>query len=681
MKIDRLFLAMPLAWLVAVGIQAANLPVTPGPFQPTMASLTNYSCPEWFRDAKFGIWAHWGPQAVPMEGDWYARKMYQQNSPDYKDHLARYGHPSTNGWKDIIPLWKAEKWEPEKLMALYKKAGARYFVSMGVHHDDFFLWNSKLHRWNAVNMGPHRDVVGDWQKAAKEQGLPFGVTEHLGASFTWFQDSHRSDHTGPFAGVPYDGANSNYWDLYHFPAEPGDVAWYSKNPRWQQQWFNEIKELVDNYHPDFLYTDGPVPFGNEVGLSLIADLYNSNIQHNRAKFMAFYNGLPPRLREQYELERRAGKLTAVYTCKQPSDGRWVQDFERGVNGRINPDTWQTDTSIGDWFYNRHWKYQPLSWTVHMLVDIVSKNGNLLLNVVLRPDGSLDPEVETMLHQMADWTAVNGEAIYGTRPWLVFGEGPVQVKGGAFKEDFKYSAEDIRFTTKGKTLYAIALGWPDDGKVVIQSLAKTDDPGVNKIKRVELLGYQGKLKFTQTVQGLVVELPAQKLSDLTCSLKITGRNLKPVTPPVIGSGIRPDSNGDVFLSATNAILHGSQLQLETRSGLPDIGYWDSGDAWVSWTAQMPKTGIFNVSATVATPNAEAGFVVEAGNEIFNVQAPQTGSWDTFQTIDIGRFQILQPGELVVKVRAKDKATWKAINLNSVKLTLTEPAPPAAISPKN
>ena len=183
---------MPLAWLVAVGIQAAELPITPGPLQPTMESLTNYSCPQWFRDAKFGIWAHWGPQAVPMEGDWYARKMYQQGSPDYQDHLARYGHPSTNGWKDIIPLWKAEKWEPEKLMALNKKAGARYFVSMGVHHDDFFPRNSPLHKWNAVNYGPHRDVVGEWQKAAKAQGLPFGVTEHLGAASPGFRTA-----TGP----------------------------------------------------------------------------------------------------------------------------------------------------------------------------------------------------------------------------------------------------------------------------------------------------------------------------------------------------------------------------------------------------------------------------------------------------------------------------------------------------
>jgi alpha-L-fucosidase len=676
-KIDRMFLVTLLAWFIAVRIQAAELSIMPGPFQPTMESLTNYSCPEWFRDAKFGIWAHWGPQAVPMEGDWYARKMYQQGSPDYKDHLARYGHPSTNGWKDIIPLWKAEKWDPERLMALYKKAGARYFVSMGTHHDNFFLWNSRRHKWNAVNCGPHRDVVGDWQKAAKKQGLPFGVSEHLGASFTWFQDSHKSDHTGPLAGVPYDGANSNYWDLYHFPAEPGDTSWYSKNPCWQQQWFNEIKELVDNYHPDLLYSDGPVPFGNEVGLSQIANLYNDSVQHNHGKFMAFYNCLPPRLRDHYELERRVGKLTAVYNCKQPSDGRWVQDFERGVNGGINPHSWQTDTSIGDWFYNRHWKYQPLSWTVHMLVDIVSKNGNLLLNVVLRPDGSLDPEVETMLHQMADWTAVNGEAIYGTRPWLIFGEGPTQAKGGAFKENFQYTAKDIRFTTKGKTLYAIALGWPDGGELTVKSLAKTGAADMNKIKRVELLGHKGKLQFEQTTEGLVVTLPAAKLSDLTCSLKITGSNLKPVTLPVTAPAIGPDSKGDVCLSATNAELHGSQIQLETQGGLPDIGYWDKGDEWVSWTAQIPKAGTFNVSATVATLNAEASFMVEVGGQTISAQAPVTGSWEEFQTVNLGQIQIKQPGDLAVKVRAKDKATWKAINLNSVKLTLTEPGPSAAV----
>ena len=216
-----------------------------GPFQPTWESLKQYKCPEWFRDAKFGIWAHWGPQAVPMVGDWYARKMYIQGDPVYADHLKAFGHPSQFGYKDIIPLWKAEKWDPDRLMALYKKAGARYFVSMGVHHDNFDLWNSKHHRWNAVAMGPQRDVVGDWQKAAKKQGLRFGVSEHLGASFTWFQPSHGADKTGPKAGVPYDGAHPKYQDLYHPPAAKGDTAWYSTNPEWHQEWFARIRDLVD----------------------------------------------------------------------------------------------------------------------------------------------------------------------------------------------------------------------------------------------------------------------------------------------------------------------------------------------------------------------------------------------------------------------------------------------------
>lgn len=622
-----------------------QLPIASGRFAGTMDSLTNYSCPEWFRNAKFGIWAHWGPQAVPMEGDWYARKMYQQGSPDYQDHLKRWGHPSTNGWKDIVPLWKAENWDPEKLIELYKKAGARYFVSMGSHHDDFFLWNSKLHRWNAVQMGPHRDVVGEWQKAAKKNGLPFGVSEHLGASFTWFQDAHKSDRTGPLAGVPYDGADSNYWDLYHFAADPNDRGWYSHNPRWQQQWYNEIKELVDNYHPDLLYSDGGVAFGNEVGLSQIANLYNVSAAAHH------------------------GKCEAVYTCKQPSHGRWVQDYERGVNGGISPYPWQTDTSIGDWFYNRHWKYQPLSWTVHMLVDIVSKNGNLLLNVVLRPDGTLDPEVETMLHQLADWTAVNGEAIYGTRPWLVYGEGAVQAKGGAFRENMTYSTKDIRFTTKGKILYAIALGWPEDGKIVIKSLAKTADPEQNKIKKVELLGHSGKLKFDQTADGLIVELPAEKLSDLTCSLRITGHNLKPAPVNDTSALVTPDANGRLVFNAATATLHGTKLQLEDQGGKPDIGYWDDSAEWVSWEAYFPKPGIYRVSATIAAQNRDGQFVVSVGEASLSAIAQNTGAWDQFSDINLGTIEVKQAGDLTVSVRAKDPATWKPINLNSFRL---EPA---------
>lgn len=490
-------------------VQNASAAEPPKPFTPDWDSLKQYQCPEWFRDAKFGIWAHWGPQAVPMFGDWYARHMYIQDNKrgQYQHHLENYGHPSEHGFKDIIPQWKAEKWDSDRLMTLYKDAGAKYFVSMGVHHDNFDLWNSKHHKWNAVNMGPKRDVVGEWQKAAKKHGLRFGVSEHLGASYTWWAASKGSDKTGPKAGVPYDGANPEFADLYHPLPAPDDKAWYSTNPVWHAEWSKRIHDLVESYHPDLLYSDGGLPFGL-TGRTLLADYYNSN------------------------MAAHGGKLEAVYNCKSHHGNAennqfvaesCVHDMERGVLDGIQPLPWQTDTSIGDWFYNKNWKYQPVSWTIHMLVDIVSKNGNLLLNVVQRPDGSLDPEVEQALVELAAWNKIHGEAIYGTRPWKIFGEGPVKATGGPFKEKFDYSSKDIRFTTKGAALYAIALGWPEDGKLVIRSLDKSA-----AVKSVSVLGSPAAAQWKLTDDGLEVTLPAAKISPHTVAVRIEGDNLQPAT---------------------------------------------------------------------------------------------------------------------------------------------------------
>jgi alpha-L-fucosidase len=616
-------------------------PIAPGRFQGNMDSLKGYTCPEWFRDAKFGIWAHWGPQAVPMDGDWYARGMYEEGNKHYKYQLEHYGHPSTNGYKDIIPLWKAEKWNPERLMALYKKAGARYFVSMGSHHDNFYLWNSKLHPWNAVNMGPKRDVVGDWQKAATKYGLKFGVSEHLGASFTWFQSAHKADKSGPLAGVPYDGANPKYWELYHFPAEPGDTGWYSKDPRWHQQWYDRIKELVDNYHPDLLYTDGGVPFGNEVGLSMIAHLYNSNATLHH------------------------GKVEAIYTCKQKSEGRWIEDLERGVMPRINPDPWQTDTSIGDWYYNRDWKFRPVSWTIHMLADIVAKNGNLLLNVVQRPDGSLDPEVERDLAALAAWNKVNGDAIFGTRPWLVYGEGAVKTKGGHFKEDFAYSARDIRFTTKGKALYAIALGWPEDGKLVIRSLAKSGE-GANQITSVGLLGGLRKLAWTQTAAGLEVQLPVRKPCEYAFTLKINGSNWHPAELPEIVEISKPDAQGNFSLLADKADLHGETIGTEERGGQINIAFWDNPAEWASWKLSFPTAGSYKVSASTASL-ADTEYSLEVGGKRLTGKWSATGDWANFKSVDMGQIQVDTAGEQTLTLRPKDPSAWKSINLRYLKLT--------------
>ena len=458
-------------------------------FKPTDESFKQYQYPEWFRDAKFGIWAHWGPQAVPRQGDWYARQMYEEGSADYKYHVAKYGHPSKFGYKDIIPLWKAEKWNPEQLMALYKKVGAKYFVSMATHHDNFFLWNSKIHSWNSVNMGPKKDVVGLWQKAAKKEGLRFGVSEHLGASYTWFQKSRGADKNGPLAGVPYDGTNPAFEELYHPKTAPDDKEWLTNNPENQKNWLACITELIDNYKPDLLYSDSELPFG-EVGRNMLAHFYNQD----KAK-----NG---------------GKLEAVYTCKlRASNGRWVQDVERGALDSISPYPWQTDTSIGDWYYRTGQKYMTGTEVIQMLVDIVSKNGNLLINVVQTPEGDLEPDVMAILNVIGKWTPPNGEGIYGTRPWKVYGEGPStqknQAKGqfGGVKDVRPYEASDIRFTTKGETLYAFCMNAPA-GDIKITSLGKTSKLANKAIASVKMLGNNEKLTWKQEAGALVVTKPSK-----------------------------------------------------------------------------------------------------------------------------------------------------------------------------
>jgi alpha-L-fucosidase len=485
--VKHLIMMSLLALILSVSsfAQKGKLPIADGPFKPTDESLQQYQYPEWFRDAKFGIWSHWGPQAVPRQGDWYARRMYQENDPAYKYHVEHYGHPSEFGYKDIIPLWKAEKWDPEKLMALYKKAGARYFVSMGSHHDNFFLWNSNIHRWNAVKMGPQKDVVGLWQKAAQAQGLKFGVSEHLGASFTWFQDAHKSDSKGLKAGVPYDGANPAYSDLYHAATTPDDKGWLTNNLVFQIEWFSSIKELIDNYHPDLLYSDSRMPF-EDVGRSLIAHYYNQDITRNN------------------------GAVNVVYTCKQVSGGKWAEDLERGVKDTLNPFPWQTDTSIGDWYYRTGQKYKTANEIIQMLVDIVSKNGNLLLNVVQTPEGDLEPDMLKILDELAIWIAANGEGIYGTRPWKTFGEVSAESKAfkkGRFNENYQFNSKDIRFATKDGILYAFCLGTPVED-IVIKSLSKNSKFTENPVSSVKMLGSDQRIRWSQTETGMVIKNPVK-----------------------------------------------------------------------------------------------------------------------------------------------------------------------------
>ncbi len=487
--------------VMAAGVAAAHtLPLRaavagePAPgFSPTWESLQHYRCPDWFRDAKLGLFAHWGPQSVPRQGDWYARNMYIQGHRHYEYHLKHYGHPSKFGYKDIIPLWKAENWDPQALMRRYKKAGAKYFVALGCHHDNFACWNSKAHRWNSVNFGPKKDIVGLWRKAALQEGLRFGVTEHIAWSWSWFNVNKGADQSGPYAGVPYDGNDPRFQDLYHEPHEENG-AHYPVNASeiWKQRWYERVSDLVAQHLPDLLFTDGGIPFG-DYGLRQLANFYNDNIARNGDKLDAVYN-----------LKRVIhGKGVGFYGDYQ--DGVGVLDLERGVVDGIQSEPWQCDTSVGDWFYREDVKFRTADIVIHMLADTVSKNGNMMLNFQLLPDGTFDAPTDRILENFTRWMMVNGLAIYATRPWKVYGEGPTKIKVGELTErqNQPFTPEDFRFTTKGKALYAFCLGLPKQD-ITIKSLGTNAGLWQKPITQVRVLGSEEKLQWSREGEHLRIK---------------------------------------------------------------------------------------------------------------------------------------------------------------------------------
>jgi alpha-L-fucosidase len=472
--------------------------IAKGPYSGA-ESLKQFRIPDWFRDAKFGMWAHWGPQSAAEAGDWYARNIYIQDSAQYKYHVQTYGHPSKFGHKDICQLWHGRDFDADHLIQLYKKAGAKYFMSMGVHHDNFDLWNSKHQpRWNAVATGPKKDVVGLFAKAARKQGLRFAVSEHLSNSYNWLAVSHGSDKTGAMEGVSYDGTDPAYADLYHpFPkSQPIPTQAMSREApdSWKRLYFLRIQDLIDNYQPDLLYTDGGIPFG-EWGYKLVSHYYN-RVPHG---------------------------LYTSKTRKDCEEGTCALDIERGVANDILPQPWQTDTCIGNWHYKRGQKYKTGKTVIDLLCDIVSRNGNLMLNVPLPNSGKPDDEELRVVEEISKWMAVNGEGIYGTRPWKVSGNlvAPATGEMGFNERNRKdLTANDVRFTTKGETLYAYVMGWPDR-EAVIPTLARGGKLNVGQIRNIELLGHHGKLKFTQDGQSLRVTLPPGEPSDHAVCFKILG----------------------------------------------------------------------------------------------------------------------------------------------------------------
>jgi alpha-L-fucosidase len=470
-----------------------------GPFQPDWESLQKYEAPEWYQDAKFGIFIHWGVYSVPaFSSEWYPRNMYEPGFDAYKHHIVTYGPQDKFGYKDFIPMFKAERFDPSAWAELFKKAGAKYVVPVAEHHDGFAMYDSGLSDWTAAKMGPHRDIIGDLAKAVRAQGLHFGVS------------SHRVEHDffmGVGRKIPSD-VNDPQYAAFYGPAQVGVITWGTPvgndftyvSSAWTEDWLARGAELVEKYHPDIVYFDWWIG--------------QASIRPNLTRFAAFY----------YNRSLKYGDHVGVINYKDYAmqEHSAVLDLERGQLGDIRPLYWQTDTSVSNksWGYIKDDTFKSPEFIVHQLIDIVSKNGTLLLNIGPRSDGTIPEEVQQVLLDVGTWLNVNGDAIYGSRPWRTYGEGPTKVAAGSFHDTdtAHYTAEDFRFTTKDHALFAIGLAWPLNGEAVIRSLAGTT--GSQSVKSVSLLGSDAKPEFKQRPDGLHVQLPAQAPAKYAYVLRLT-----------------------------------------------------------------------------------------------------------------------------------------------------------------
>ena len=527
-----------------------DIPITQGPYRASWASIEkNYpGTPEWLREAKFGIWVHFGPQASGESGDWYARNLYKEreNHNAYTNHLKRFGHPSEVGYKEVLRDWNPTRLNPEYLTELYKKAGARFLMIQGVHHDNYDLWNSKYHPWNSVNIGPKRDILREWVDACHKYGMRYGVTFHHEYTWWWWQTAFGSDSKGDKAGVPYDGhltladGKGKWWEGYdprllygidlreyetvdecaHTPWSPPKPGIYTRHLdycKWYAtQWALRMMDVCANYDPDFIYTDGTVqgPFtGDGTGTG-----YKCNAM--QTVMADYYN----------RLLKTRGKV----------DGFSIIKFRNPTNGAVNtaefdfPDTinasqpWIREAPVGDWFYAPGFTYDAGSM-VRYIIEAICRDGNAALNIPMRPDGSIEDECVTMLEGVGRWMDINGEAVYGSHAWTKLGEG--EMKRGKLKKlpggklgrqhaDFKFTTDDIRFTVgKNGSLYAFTMTIPADNQVVrIKSLGKSQKD-IKKVKGVQLLGYKGKLKWKQTADALEVTYPAGLHQETSAVFKV------------------------------------------------------------------------------------------------------------------------------------------------------------------
>lgn len=469
-------------------------------YEADWQSLQRHECPTWFRDAKFGIYFHWGPYSVPAyKTEWYSHYMYVPGHACNEYHLKTYGPLNEFGYKDFIPLFKAEKFDPDAWAALFKKAGARFAGPVAEHADGFAMWDSALTEWNAAKMGPRRDVVGEMRDAVRRQGMKFIATLHHQWLYAWY----------PTMDPNTDAGDPAYAEFYGPPAPRSAFCGSDRNPdpmpnaAFSQRWLSRATEVVDKYRPDLVWFDNKLHIlDQQVVRGFLAHYYNSAASWNR-------------------------DVVATYKHQDFHEGAGVLDLERSRMSEGKDFPWLTDDSIdwGAWCHVQEPRYKTTNRLIDFLVDVVSKNGCVLLNITPTAEGEIPPPVQERLLDMGQWLDLNGEAIYETRPWKIFGEGPMEIVEGHLSEhkNKEATSEEIRFTCRGGTLYATVLDWPADGVIRIRSLPDTSDL-LGEIKRIDLLGHDGKLSWTRNAQGLSVNLPGRPPCSHAFVLKIRAQGI-------------------------------------------------------------------------------------------------------------------------------------------------------------
>ncbi len=455
-------------------------------YKANIESLKQYEVPEWYKDAKIGIYTHWGPYSVPAFSDeWYPRHMYEPNNAVFKHHRQKWGTQDKFGYKDFIPMFKAENWDPEKWADLFKRAGAKFAGPVAEHHDGFSMYDCAFTKWNSVNMGPKRDVTAEQKKAFEAIGMKFVTTSHRAQNARHFTPMEGSDRNDP-----------QYKDLYWkvFKNQEDTVE-----DEFLKDWLKRTIEIIDKYEPDVLWFD----YG----------WHRKEFLPYRLEMLAYY----------YNWARKHGKEVVMNYKDHIFDGAAVFNMERGKLAGINTEYWQTDTSISkkSWSFVENDNFKSATHVIHDLIDIVSKNGNCLLNLGPRPDGTIPPEAEGLLLAQGEWLDINGEAIYGTRHWERFGEGPTVAASGGFsdKEQDAFGSEDFRFTRKPNAIYAIELGWPGV-EATIKSFAYGAGVKAEDIESVTMLGIDQPLEWKQDYKGMHIIMPERRPCDHAYTFKIT-----------------------------------------------------------------------------------------------------------------------------------------------------------------